>query len=196
MLLFESCLFHLCYLELQKLELTCPITVQSLLFFSGIGRNWPWASGGSSILAEFGTLHLEFLHLSHLSGNPIFAEKVRFSNTPCIAKLYLWETISSSGRFRNIRGGKEQVNLIEFFMQFCYVQHFIWPNCEPTVFPWHRLTLCQIAWCTCWILYNSGKSLYLSEWFSLSKNSIVWTLWSMDGKDFLNSKHNTNWISF
>nr|XP_010963789.1 PREDICTED: mannosyl-oligosaccharide 1,2-alpha-mannosidase IA [Camelus bactrianus]XP_015095959.1 mannosyl-oligosaccharide 1,2-alpha-mannosidase IA [Vicugna pacos] len=43
---------------------------------SGIGRNWPWASGGSSILAEFGTLHLEFIHLSYLSGNPIFAEKV------------------------------------------------------------------------------------------------------------------------
>lgn len=43
---------------------------------SGIGRNWPWASGGSSILAEFGTLHLEFMHLSHVSGNPVFAEKV------------------------------------------------------------------------------------------------------------------------
>ncbi|KAM7240305.1 hypothetical protein CapIbe_008211 [Capra ibex] len=43
---------------------------------SGIGRNWPWASGGSSILAEFGTLHLEFMHLSYLSGNPIFADKV------------------------------------------------------------------------------------------------------------------------
>ncbi|KAH0622267.1 hypothetical protein JD844_024414 [Phrynosoma platyrhinos] len=43
---------------------------------SGIGRNWPWASGGSSILAEFGTLHLEFIHLSYLSGNPVFAEKV------------------------------------------------------------------------------------------------------------------------
>ncbi|MGH0154524.1 UNVERIFIED_CONTAM: hypothetical protein FKN15_027237 [Acipenser sinensis] len=43
---------------------------------SGIGRNWPWASGGSSILAEFGTLHLEFMHLSQLSGNPVFAEKV------------------------------------------------------------------------------------------------------------------------
>ncbi|XP_021402813.2 mannosyl-oligosaccharide 1,2-alpha-mannosidase IA [Lonchura striata] len=43
---------------------------------SGIGRNWPWASGGSSILAEFGTLHLEFVHLSYLSGNPVFAEKV------------------------------------------------------------------------------------------------------------------------
>ncbi|XP_069582319.1 mannosyl-oligosaccharide 1,2-alpha-mannosidase IA [Ranitomeya imitator] len=43
---------------------------------SGIGRNWPWASGGSSILAEFGTLHLEFIHLSEVSGNPLFAEKV------------------------------------------------------------------------------------------------------------------------
>ncbi|XP_013916300.1 PREDICTED: mannosyl-oligosaccharide 1,2-alpha-mannosidase IA [Thamnophis sirtalis] len=43
---------------------------------SGIGHNWPWASGGSSILAEFGTLHLEFIHLSYLSGNPLFAEKV------------------------------------------------------------------------------------------------------------------------
>ncbi|CAH2251956.1 mannosyl-oligosaccharide 1,2-alpha-mannosidase IA [Pelobates cultripes] len=43
---------------------------------SGIGRNWPWASGGSSILAEFGTLHLEFTHLTEVSGNPIFAEKV------------------------------------------------------------------------------------------------------------------------
>lgn len=43
---------------------------------SGIGRNWPWASGGSSILAEYGTLHLEFMHLSALSGRPIFAEKV------------------------------------------------------------------------------------------------------------------------
>lgn len=43
---------------------------------SGIGRNWPWASGGSSILAEYGTLHLEFMHLSRLSGNPEFAQKV------------------------------------------------------------------------------------------------------------------------
>ncbi|KAF7690509.1 mannosyl-oligosaccharide 1,2-alpha-mannosidase IA [Silurus meridionalis] len=43
---------------------------------SGIGRNWPWASGGSSILAEYGTLHLEFVHLSKLSGKPVFAEKV------------------------------------------------------------------------------------------------------------------------
>lgn len=46
------------------------------LLSSGIGRNWPWASGGSSILAEYGTLHLEFMHLSKLSGNPDFAQKV------------------------------------------------------------------------------------------------------------------------
>uniref|UniRef100_A0A8C9ESW8 alpha-1,2-Mannosidase n=1 Tax=Pavo cristatus TaxID=9049 RepID=A0A8C9ESW8_PAVCR len=38
--------------------------------------SWGWASAGSSILAEFGTLHLEFLHLTELSGNPVFAEKV------------------------------------------------------------------------------------------------------------------------
>ncbi|KAM8796109.1 mannosyl-oligosaccharide 1,2-alpha-mannosidase IC [Eudromia elegans] len=43
---------------------------------SGLSWSWGWASAGSSILAEFGTLHLEFLHLSELSGNPVFAEKV------------------------------------------------------------------------------------------------------------------------
>uniref|UniRef100_A0A671K262 alpha-1,2-Mannosidase n=1 Tax=Sinocyclocheilus anshuiensis TaxID=1608454 RepID=A0A671K262_9TELE len=43
---------------------------------SGTSWSWGWASAGSSILAEFGTLHLEFLHLSQLSGNPLFTEKV------------------------------------------------------------------------------------------------------------------------
>ncbi|KAF7691971.1 mannosyl-oligosaccharide 1,2-alpha-mannosidase IA isoform X1 [Silurus meridionalis] len=43
---------------------------------SGTSWNWGWASAGSSILAEFGTLHLEFVHLTELSGNPIFTEKV------------------------------------------------------------------------------------------------------------------------
>ncbi|NXS10289.1 MA1C1 mannosidase, partial [Neodrepanis coruscans] len=47
---------------------------------SGMSWSWGWASAGSSILAEFGTLHLEFLHLSELSGNPVFAEKA--SNFP------------------------------------------------------------------------------------------------------------------
>ncbi|NXB52729.1 MA1C1 mannosidase, partial [Leucopsar rothschildi] len=46
---------------------------------SGMSWSWGWASAGSSILAEFGTLHLEFLHLSELSGNPVFAEKATLS---------------------------------------------------------------------------------------------------------------------
>ncbi|NXD84547.1 MA1C1 mannosidase, partial [Halcyon senegalensis] len=46
---------------------------------SGMSWSWGWASAGSSILAEFGTLHLEFLHLSELSGNPVFAEKASTS---------------------------------------------------------------------------------------------------------------------
>nr|XP_056702914.1 mannosyl-oligosaccharide 1,2-alpha-mannosidase IC [Euleptes europaea] len=43
---------------------------------SGLSWSWGWASAGSSILAEFGSLHLEFLHLSELSGNAVYAEKV------------------------------------------------------------------------------------------------------------------------
>ncbi|NXX88270.1 MA1A1 mannosidase, partial [Centropus bengalensis] len=68
--------------EVRQYHMCCLIDAHGyFLYFSfpqhsGIGRNWPWASGGSSILAEFGTLHLEFVHLSHLSGNPVFAEKV------------------------------------------------------------------------------------------------------------------------
>lgn len=48
---------------------------------SGTSWSWGWASAGSSILAEFGTLHLEFVHLSELSNNPIYTEKVWFLNT-------------------------------------------------------------------------------------------------------------------
>ncbi|XP_058051023.1 mannosyl-oligosaccharide 1,2-alpha-mannosidase IC isoform X2 [Ahaetulla prasina] len=43
---------------------------------SGMSWSWGWASAGSSILAEFGSLHLEFMHLSELSGNSVYAEKV------------------------------------------------------------------------------------------------------------------------
>jgi len=47
-----------------------------LYFSSGVGRNWGWASAGSSILAEFGTLHMEFVHLTYLTGNPAYYQKV------------------------------------------------------------------------------------------------------------------------
>jgi mannosyl-oligosaccharide alpha-1,2-mannosidase len=40
-------------------------------------HNWGWASGGSSILSEFGTLSLEFEYLSAITGKPIYAKKVK-----------------------------------------------------------------------------------------------------------------------
>ncbi|XP_014680078.1 PREDICTED: LOW QUALITY PROTEIN: mannosyl-oligosaccharide 1,2-alpha-mannosidase IB-like, partial [Priapulus caudatus] len=43
---------------------------------TGTGRNWGWASGGSSILAEFGTLHLEFAHLTQVTGDRKYLDKV------------------------------------------------------------------------------------------------------------------------
>lgn len=39
-------------------------------------------AGSSSILAEFGSLHLEFLHLTELSGNQVFAEKASLLPAP------------------------------------------------------------------------------------------------------------------
>jgi len=43
---------------------------------SGNAKNFGWASGGSSILSEFGTLHMEFAYLSDITGNPVYREKV------------------------------------------------------------------------------------------------------------------------
>lgn len=52
---------------------------------SGTSWSWGWASAGSSILAEFGTLHLEFVHLTELSSNPIYTEKVQYWNRRSIS---------------------------------------------------------------------------------------------------------------
>jgi len=43
---------------------------------SGNAKNFGWASGGSSILSEFGTLHMEFSYLSDITGNPVYKKKV------------------------------------------------------------------------------------------------------------------------
>ena len=51
-----------------------------------IAKNYAWASGGSSILSEFGTLHLEFTYLSDISGDPVFRDKV-FKIRDVIQKL-------------------------------------------------------------------------------------------------------------
>ncbi|XP_063703340.1 mannosyl-oligosaccharide alpha-1,2-mannosidase IA [Culicoides brevitarsis] len=45
-------------------------------FRTGSSKNYAWASGASSILSEFGTLHLEFAYLSDITGNPIYKERV------------------------------------------------------------------------------------------------------------------------
>nr|XP_016937145.1 mannosyl-oligosaccharide alpha-1,2-mannosidase IA isoform X2 [Drosophila suzukii]XP_016937147.1 mannosyl-oligosaccharide alpha-1,2-mannosidase IA isoform X2 [Drosophila suzukii] len=44
---------------------------------TGGAKNYGWASGGSSILSEFGTLHLEFAYLSDITGNPLYRERVQ-----------------------------------------------------------------------------------------------------------------------
>lgn len=42
---------------------------------SGKARNWGWASGGCSILSEFGSLHLEFSMLTQVTGERIYLDK-------------------------------------------------------------------------------------------------------------------------
>ncbi|XP_013105226.2 mannosyl-oligosaccharide alpha-1,2-mannosidase IA isoform X2 [Stomoxys calcitrans] len=44
---------------------------------TGLSKNYGWASGASSILSEFGTLHLEFSYLSDITGNPLYKERVQ-----------------------------------------------------------------------------------------------------------------------
>ncbi|KAK6187726.1 hypothetical protein SNE40_005686 [Patella caerulea] len=43
---------------------------------TGSSRNWGWASGGCSILSEFGSLHLEYSYLSQITGDKIYMDKV------------------------------------------------------------------------------------------------------------------------
>lgn len=43
---------------------------------TGTPHNWGWASGGCSILAEFGCMHLEFIYLSQITNNTVYAKKV------------------------------------------------------------------------------------------------------------------------
>ena len=44
---------------------------------SGVAKNFGWASGGSSILSEFGTLHMEFAYMSDITGDKKYVQKVR-----------------------------------------------------------------------------------------------------------------------
>ena len=42
-----------------------------------VSKNYGWASGGSSILSEFGTLHMEFAYLSDITGDSVYRERVQ-----------------------------------------------------------------------------------------------------------------------
>ncbi|XP_037078804.1 LOW QUALITY PROTEIN: mannosyl-oligosaccharide alpha-1,2-mannosidase IA-like [Pollicipes pollicipes] len=44
---------------------------------TGKAKNYGWASGGSSILSELGTLHMEFSYLSDVTGDPQFRRRVQ-----------------------------------------------------------------------------------------------------------------------
>ncbi|XP_052865917.1 mannosyl-oligosaccharide alpha-1,2-mannosidase IA [Anopheles cruzii] len=44
---------------------------------NGMSKNYGWASGGSSILSEFGTLHLEFSYLSDITGDSVYRDRVQ-----------------------------------------------------------------------------------------------------------------------
>lgn len=43
---------------------------------SGRAKNWGWASGGCSILSEFGSLHMEFSMLTQITGDKSYLDKV------------------------------------------------------------------------------------------------------------------------
>lgn len=62
-------------------------------------KNWNWASGGCSILAEIGTLHLEFSELSHQFNDSKYLDRVmkirdilKSMSRPgkWLPKLYFW----------------------------------------------------------------------------------------------------------
>jgi len=48
---------------------------------TGATGSWSWAPGGCSILSEVGTMSLEFIYLSRITGDDIFADKVNTAMT-------------------------------------------------------------------------------------------------------------------
>lgn len=58
-----------------KLNLGIPLALVNMK--TGNAVNFGWASGGCSILSEFGSLELEFDYLSRVTGNSTYVEKAR-----------------------------------------------------------------------------------------------------------------------
>ncbi|XP_042230431.1 mannosyl-oligosaccharide alpha-1,2-mannosidase IA-like [Homarus americanus] len=74
--LFRDRALHIARKLLPAFDTPTGIPYALINVANGIAKNYAWASGGSSILSEFGTLHLEFVYLSDISGDPVFREKV------------------------------------------------------------------------------------------------------------------------
>lgn len=90
---------------------------------TGHSKNYGWASGGSSILSEFGTLHLEFSYLSDITGNPTYRERVQNIRT------FLKEIEKPNGLYPNYlnpktgKWGQCEYFLFIFFLHFfvCFI---------------------------------------------------------------------------
>ena len=78
---------YLCVLKSQQMHMFMHVMCV-MSFCSGGSHNWGWASGGCSILAEFGTLHLEFQYLTYITGNPVYMQKVSLRMYVCIYIIY------------------------------------------------------------------------------------------------------------
>ncbi|XP_071539362.1 mannosyl-oligosaccharide 1,2-alpha-mannosidase IA isoform X2 [Panulirus ornatus] len=74
--LFRDRALHIARKLLPAFDTPTGIPYALINVATGVAKNYAWASGGSSILSEFGTLHLEFVYLSDISGDPVFTEKV------------------------------------------------------------------------------------------------------------------------
>jgi len=74
--LFKSKAVHIVDKLLPAFDTPTGVPFALVTMRSGMAKNFGWASGGSSILSEFGTLHMEFSYLSDITGNPIYKQKV------------------------------------------------------------------------------------------------------------------------
>ena len=102
----------------QQFKLIC--NIQSFIC-SGSGHNWGWASGGCSILAEFGTLHLEFVYLSKITGDPIYAKKVRFLS---LTRMFIRHLRSENSPFFTTQNSATNV-------WYCILWLFLYSDMEP-----------------------------------------------------------------
>lgn len=104
-----------------------------------ITNNYNWASGSCSILAEIGTLSLEFEFLSEKTGKSIYADKVKK------VQQVLFETEKDNGLYYNYinpNTGKWCLSKCPFFVKGFFKLKFIGccfyekSSCENLIFFW------------------------------------------------------------